>query len=441
MKDIKNNTKRSVRMKNMKTAVTALGTTYLTITATTSNEDKKYAEGTNLSGSNFKGKNINTMNFLFIKVILDNSDFTNAVSYGEYAPIKPLADFSYSSLIKVKFVDAYLENTVFIGANLTDADFTRADLRRVNFTDAILIGVNFTNIKNLALANFTRTNLSNRDLSGLFNISFNANFTDADLSNTNLTKLNFSKAILSGANLKGANLSNTNLSNTNLSNANLSNANLTNADLTNADLTNANLSNAILTGTILTGAILTGVTLKTNYITPGVNYGKLQIFLQTFESNANSSPDLFRTRLVIFNFNEKLFSSNSYFNVYDKVKNIQLDLSAYAEYSPTRTLINLTWTSAYSSTSLQYIGLNYTFDSLDDYYKFINIFNTTRAMHITVNSDNYYSPAVNCTMTSLQTCDSQEGIFTYPILVKRTVNRNDNVVIYYEIYADTINIT
>jgi hypothetical protein len=111
-------------------------------------------------------------------------------------------------------------------------------------------------------------------------------------------------------------------------------------------------------------------------ITPGVNYGKLKIFLQTFEQNANASPDLSRIDLVIFNFNEKLFSSNSDFNVNNNLKNIQLDLSPYAT---TRTLINLTWSSGYSS-SLQYIGLKYKFDSKDDYYNFINIFDN--AMHI-----------------------------------------------------------
>jgi len=162
----------------------------------------------------------------------------------------------------------------------------------------------------------------------------------------------------------------------------------------------------------------------------------LRMFLLKFEYFPidTSAPLDPRNSLVIFN----------HPNINNDYKRIStLDLTGYFS-----KLINISWSSFHSSPALKYIGYAYTFNSLTDQENFIKLFDDN-AKHITVEDHGaiYYSPPVQCTVTSLQSCRlgtngieniTKVGLFPDGILIKRTVIRSNYQVTSYEIYADTL---
>src|SRR5262249_13442053 len=84
--------------------------------------------------------------------------------------------------------------------------------------------------------NCPNANLTNKDLSGVVDLSF-ANFSGATLTGANVADL-----VVDDVNFSGANLTNADLSGDSLNRANFTNATLTGTNLTNADLSAGNLT-------------------------------------------------------------------------------------------------------------------------------------------------------------------------------------------------------
>lgn len=177
---------------------------------------------TDLSGLNFRGRNLN------------DADFTGAILDG------------------AKFVKAKLDHAIFFGADLQNADFTDASMRRTDLRGACMRNADLTGAdlfeadlregviaatdreKGLRVLEPTKragdaqgavligANLERSKLAGV--VAVRADFTDAVLKDANLVRANLKQVRMVGANLAGA-------------------------DLTGADLCGADLSHAILVGT------------------------------------------------------------------------------------------------------------------------------------------------------------------------------------------------
>lgn len=170
---------------------------------------------------------------------------------------------SFSTLNNINLYLANLENVNFNSCHIESSNFAQANLKKTKF-NGVLWNNNFRNanlqqteIQGTVTSTFTKANLSDANLSGVF--VNEGSFEHADFLRANLTNIQFASTNLDDASFVNANLSFakfiSNYGNdlgTSLVNAQFKNTNLQKAifgsytNLENTDLTGANLAGALI---------------------------------------------------------------------------------------------------------------------------------------------------------------------------------------------------
>jgi uncharacterized protein YjbI with pentapeptide repeats len=223
----------------------------------------------NLNSTSSKTFTVNTIGAIDTTGPSTTSSPTDSLTYVDKDTNLSESNFQGKDLSGIDFAGANLPNANFKGANLPNANFKGANLQGANFQNANLGGANLSESyldgANLSGANLSGTNLNNIDLSlvnlqGLF--LDKVDFSKIDLTGLNLSRVELTEADLSGKNLTNINLSDSYLGKVNFSGANLEGANLEGANLNNADFSGANLTNVNLSRTILNNVNLNNANIK-----------------------------------------------------------------------------------------------------------------------------------------------------------------------------------
>ena len=168
-------------------------------------------------------------------------------------------------------------------ANLSGANLAKATLQKVNLKDAKLLQTNLIGAK------MNGSNLANAKLKGVK--MQEADLTEVILTSAKMMEADLTKAILTGAKMTGADLTKAKLMNANLAQAHLADVRLVEANLKGANLNGANLNGANLKEVNLSHADLVGAKMDDSELDNAI----------LIEANL-TSVNLIRTKLRLTNF-------------------------------------------------------------------------------------------------------------------------------------------